>query len=130
MFEKSLFKKIFILLFVIAIMAVADSFLYLTWIYWWYDMVMHFSAGAAVGMATVLACIYFNRCTDKKLKIVLYATLAGFIVGFAWEIFELAFDLTTFSDGMIYVTDTLSDLFLDTSGAFLFSFYSLRYIKK
>ena len=114
----------------IAVMTVADSFLYFTWIYWWYDMVMHFFSGVSIGMATVLACIYFSKYIDQKYKIVLYAALAGFVIGLAWEVYEVVFDLTTFSDGMIYVSDTLSDLFLDTSGALLFSIYSLKYIKK
>lgn len=130
MFETSLFKKIFVIVFVIALMTIADSFLYFTWIYWWYDMIMHFSAGASIGMATVLTCIYFSKYTDQKLKIVFYAMLAGFVIGLAWEIYELMFNLASFSDGMAYVTDTLSDLFLDTSGALLFSIYSLKYIKK
>ena len=130
MIEKRLFSKAFAVLLVIGILSYLDSKLYLTWIYWWFDMIMHFSAGGVVGMATVLYCIYSSKFIDKKIKIVFCATLAGFVVGFAWELFELYFGLATFTDGMIYVVDTLSDLSLDMLGAILFSIYSTKYIKK
>ncbi len=93
-------------------------------------MVMHFSAGGVVGMATVLTCIYFSKYSDRKIKIVLLSALAGLVVGIAWELFELYFGMATFADGMDYVTDTLSDLSLDTLGAILFSLYSIKFIKK
>ncbi len=130
MLEKSLFKKAFALLFIVGLMSVADNFLYLTWIYWWFDMVMHFTAGGVVGMATIITCVYFSRYVNDKTRLVLCAVGAGLVVGLLWEVFELYFNLTTFSDGMVYVTDTLSDLFLDMSGALLFSVFSIRHIKR
>ena len=130
MIEKSLFKRAFVVLFAIGFMSFLDSKLYLTWIYWWFDMVMHFSAGGVVGMATVLYCIYFSKFLGSKIKIIFYAALAGFVVGFAWELFELYFGLATFNDGMSYLTDTLSDLSLDMLGSILFSIYSTKFIKK
>ncbi len=130
MIEKSLFRKAFILLIAIGVMSFLDSQLYLTWIYWWFDMVMHFSAGGVIGMATVLYCIYFSRFLDNKIKIILLSALAGLVVGIAWELFELYFDMTTFKEGFAYITDTLTDLSLDMLGAILFGIYSTKFIKK
>ena len=51
-------------------------------------------------------------------------------VGIAWEIYELYFEMTSFSDGMNYYIDTSSDLFLDIVGALFGVWYGLAILKK
>lgn len=94
-------------------------------------MVTHFLAGSVVGLATLLVWQKFSITTDEKVsKIIWSAVIGGLLVGLLWEEFELYFDLTSFSDGMAYVTDTVSDLILDTLGAFLGALYGMKIWKK
>lgn len=94
-------------------------------------MVTHFLAGGVVGLATLLAWQKFSVFTEGKIgKIIWSAVIGGLVVGLLWEEFELYFDLTSFSDGMAYVTDTVSDLILDTVGAFLGALYGMKIWKK
>ena len=94
-------------------------------------MVTHFLAGSVVGLATLLVWQKFSTFTEEKLsKIIWSAVIGGLLVGLLWEEFELYFDLTSFSDGMAYVTDTVSDLILDTVGAFLGALYGIKIWKK
>ena len=127
MFENSLFKKTFILLFVVGFLNYIASVFYLYWTVWWFNMVMHFLSGGVVTMTTFLILRFFRKNeTFSRLKIIFLAIASVFIVGIAWEIFELSVGLTSFSDGIWYVLDTVSDLILDLSGGFLGIFYALR----
>lgn len=127
MVRTRLFKNTFILLVLVAMLDLVGIYLYLYWTVWWFDMVTHFLAGGVVGLATLLAWQKFSIIKDEKMsKIIWSAIIAGLIVGLLWEGFELYFDLTSFSDGVVYVTDTVSDLILDTVGAFLGVLYGMK----
>lgn len=128
MVRTKLFKHTFLLLFAIGVADFVANSLYLYWTVWWFDMVMHFSSGFCVGMATVLLWQYFvdkNVKFDRAIKI---ALLSVFAVGIAWEVFESYFQIMLISDGMPYITDTISDLILDVTGGLLGSIYAYRLI--
>ena len=93
-------------------------------------MVMHFTAGICIGMATVLVWQYFFNQEMSIKKAVWTALVFTLAVGLSWEIFELYFELTFFSDGVAYVTDTSSDLILDLCGGLLGAIYAHRIVFK
>lgn len=131
MVRTRLFKNTFALLVLVGVLDLMGIYLYLYWTVWWFDMVTHFLAGGVVGLATLLAWQKFSVFTEGKIgKIIWSAVIGGLVVGLLWEEFELYFDLTSFSDGMAYVTDTVSDLILDTVGAFLGALYGMKIWKK
>ena len=93
-------------------------------------MVVHFLAGVCVGMVAILFWYYRLGLTLDVWKMVQMSILSVFIIGILWEIYELYFDITSFSDGMFYVTDTISDIIMDISGGFLGSLYAIRTFNK
>ncbi|KND48072.1 MAG: putative membrane protein (4 TMH) [Parcubacteria bacterium C7867-006] len=130
MIEKRLFKRMFVLLIVVAVLSVIDRNLYLTWNFWWFDKMMHFIAGISVGMAVILTMMYFQKFLDNKLKMLFFSIIGVLIVGLLWELFELYFGITFLSDGLAYYKDTITDLSMDTIGGILGTIYSYRFIKK
>lgn len=88
-------------------------------------MLMHFSAGVCVGMATVLVWYFYHKTKDLSLSKMVSITLISILfIGVLWEIYELVIGVTSFSDGVVYVTDTTSDLLLDICGAIIGSVYA------
>src|SRR3989344_6017494 len=119
MSQTKLFKFTSVLLFLIFILYFLELKFYLSWTVWWYDILLHFLGGSVVGMAVLLI---FERFFDMEItgvfKTVLIGIVGAFVIGVLWEILELRLNLTSFSDGVVYITDTISDLILDMTGAF------------
>lgn len=93
-------------------------------------MIMHFSAGFCVAMATVLVWQYFLDKNISLRKSAFVSFLIVLIVGLSWEVFETYFDIAMISDGYSYVTDTISDLILDVCGGILGSIYAYKVLNK
>lgn len=130
MIKKPLFKQTFSLLFVIGISDFFANSLYLYWTVWWFDMVMHFISGVCVGMAGVLFWQYIfekNLSFSKAIKV---GVISAFVIGIGWELFELYFEVTSFSDGVLYITDTTSDVILDVCGGLLGAIYGHKILNK
>jgi len=131
MSQTKLFKFTSVLLFLIFILYFLELKFYLSWTVWWYDILLHFLGGSVVGMAVLLI---FERFFDMEItgvfKTVLIGIVGAFVIGVLWEILELRLNLTSFSDGVVYITDTISDLILDMTGAFFGIFYGLKIWKK
>jgi hypothetical protein len=131
MAQTKLFKLISLLLIIIAVLFFIDINFYLSWIFWWYDMVLHFLAGVIIGLSTI---IIFHKAFDSGImyyfKLVLMAVITAFLIGMLWEILELNLNLTSFSDGVAYITDTVSDLILDMFGALVGVLYGIEIWKK
>lgn len=82
------------------------------YIYYWFDMPMHFLGGLSA-MFLVTYLFYSNANTYKnKFFLLLIATL---FIGIAWEMYEYL--VTNLWAGFSFnMTDTLSDIFFDTLG--------------
>ncbi|KKR31860.1 MAG: hypothetical protein UT65_C0015G0022 [Parcubacteria group bacterium GW2011_GWF2_39_8b] len=129
MFQTKLFKQAFLLLFVVGILNLVGTELYLYWTLWWYDIILHFLSAGVVSLATI---VFFRIFLGKRLSgqtLIKYAVFCALVVGIIWEIYELYFEMTYLSDGMIYVTDTVSDLIMDIAGGLLGSIYAIRLVK-
>ena len=130
MVKTLLFKQTFVLLIVIGVLDFFANKLYFYWTIWWFDMLMHFISGFCIGMVGVLIWQY---CFDKDLslkKSMLLSILFSFSVGILWEVFELRFEITSISEGIVYYSDTISDLVLDVGGGILGSFYGHHLLLK
>lgn len=114
----------------VGVLNLAGTYLYLYWTVWWFDMFMHFSAGACVAMATVLLYFFYvGRKVPLLYKSVLLSIFGGIIIGVIWEAYELYFGVETIYDGASYYIDTTSDLIMDTTGAILGGLYAHRLLK-
>lgn len=130
MIQTRLFKNTFSLLFLIGVLNLVGTYLYFYWTVWWFDMLMHFSAGVCVAMATVLLYYFYGgRKIPLLYKSILLSIFGGLIIGILWEAYELYFKIETIYDGSSYYMDTISDLILDTAGAILGGFYAHKLLK-
>ena len=73
---------------------------------------------------------FFGITRIGKNRTVSLVIVMALIIGLLWEVYEIYFGLTFFSDGIIYVRDTASDLILDTCGGFFGALYSYRFLVK
>ncbi len=113
-------KRLVLLIF-IAALAVAlfalnrialDNYYY--WLYWWYDIMMHFLGGCIVGGLAAWAAL--RRDESLSLRQTLIFTLASIVViGVGWELFEYFTGQYVGQQGI--VLDTTLDLVMDTLGA-------------
>jgi hypothetical protein len=125
--NKRLFKHTFFLLFVVGVLNLVATELYLYWTIWWFDMLVHFLAGTTVSMATLWFWPHINKIKiHTTVQIIIVAIIGTIIVGIVWEIYELYFHITSLSDGISYITDTVSDLIMDISGGFFGAWHALR----
>lgn len=115
------YSLLYIALILITLLGVVNLIavsLYLYWILWWFDNVMHFLAGFGGGFVVVWflfdAGIFYKR-PPTIFESVLGASLCLMVVGIAWEVFEYANGLTLSTEG--YILDTIHDLVADTAGA-------------
>lgn len=130
MISKPLFKRTFALLFAIGVANLVANKLHLYWTSWWADVVMHFSAGFCVAMASVLVWHYLLDRNISLVKSVFISFLFVLMVGLAWEVFETYFQIENLSDGYLYVEDTVLDLILDICGGILGSIYAYKVLNK
>ena len=130
MIRKPLFKRTFALLFIIGFLDFLANTFYLYWTVWWFDMIMHFISGACVGMAAVLIWQFYFENKFNIWAAIKIAIISAFVIGILWEFYELYFEITSFSDGVLYWTDTSSDLLLDVSGGILGALYGHKVLLK
>lgn len=129
--SSQLFKHAFILLIIIGFLDFFASSLYLYWTVWWSDMLLHFLSGICVAMGGVSVWLFiFNREETDPWKTLWIGMSWVILVGMLWEIFELRFGATSLSDGMIYITDTISDSFMNISGGLFGVVYSIKLLSK
>lgn len=83
--------------------------LYLIWVLWWYDILLHFLGGVWVGLAVCTVLRFYERQPR------LWHVIAGIlVVGVAWELFEVAVGAPREAN---YALDTSIDLVMDTLGS-------------
>lgn len=90
---------------------------YLYWMYWWFDMIVHFFGGLASGLAIFWIIRYAGRIpVASHLHWFLLIISAVLVIGIGWEIFELATGLYAQKN---YVFDTTVDIVMDLLGGFI-----------
>ncbi len=123
MIRKKLFQNAFILVVVVTFLNKIALTLRLYWSLHYFDTLVHFLAGIAVGLGSVW--LYLNKKETLPTSQIFFSSLIGsIVVGVVWEIFEVVNGITFFSDGIHYVTDTGSDLLMDTLGGLIAAFYT------
>ncbi len=124
MISTPLFKKTFLLLLFVGIIAVISDFFYLYTSFWWLDTVVHFISGMTVAMASVLVWDFHYKKITGTTKSLIIGFVGAAIIGIIWEIFELHFGITSLAQGMYYFVDTTSDLLMDVCGGLFGGLYA------
>ncbi len=116
--RQKLFNRLALLVVMIALVNFAAIKFHWYSSLWWFDMPMHFIGGVWVGM--FFSWYLFQN--DFSLSAIGRVILGVFIVGMAWEVFELVVN-EQFARDVYDLQDTISDLFFDVSGGFAAVFY-------
>jgi len=82
----------------------------------WYDWPIHFLGGATIATLLLWKLDYFRHPRLEWLRKARNIILYVLAIGLAWEVFELASGLNSFSD-VGYAWDTAHDLIMDVCGA-------------
>jgi hypothetical protein len=115
--------------------------------YWWWDSLLHFISGLALGFIGFLILYILYRTEKFKAKpfvIVFFAFCFAIMVGVIWEIFEFLVDsffgynmqkarnlsLSFFCNTRLGVIDTMIDLILNVLGALIASISGYFYLVK
>lgn len=131
MISETIFKRAFWTLAITGFLNFVAIKLELYWTVWWIDMVVHFFGGLTVGLATLwLSSRFFDFRKWSTLRLSTTAILGAITIGVLWELYELYFGITSLSDGIHYVTDTSSDILMDTIGGIVGFFYVNNLLKK
>lgn len=92
---------------------------------WWWDVLLHASAGVALGFFgfLVLYTLYVSgKLVARRGLIIFFAFTFALALGAIWEIFEFTLDVlfkTNNQQIQTGVTDTMYDLILDSVGALI-----------
>lgn len=106
--RKLLFAQ-FTLLAITALLYFLGFFLYLHWVFWWYDILLHLLGGAWV----VLVSMWLLKVSNKVQP---WASIIAVVImiGALWEVFEMLIGAPRESN---YLFDTSLDLLMDVIGA-------------
>ncbi len=122
-----LYTAFFLALLLAGLHFLAGAF-YLYWVYWWYDVLMHFLAGVVGGFAAYWVLFksgHFYSDTQVRVWVLILAVfVCVLIAGVAWEVFEYVNGITDSHEG--YRVDVINDLILDSAGGVLAALLSLR----
>ncbi|MFA5700799.1 MAG: hypothetical protein WC913_05930 [Desulfuromonas sp.] len=110
--------------------------------FWWWDMVLHASAGLLMGIVGFLLVYLLNESKRVELHmtpvfISVFAGLFAVTIGTFWEIFEFSMD-QLFSTNMQKpmlgdpsgLTDTMWDMIVNALGALIISSMGWWYLKR
>lgn len=127
----SYLSKAALLLIFIYILNSLAHFLNWYYIFWWFDMFMHFLGGYFIALLFVSICkhsrvVEYTAHWNKNTWIVSIIS-AVICVGILWEFFEWGLQFAFSISNIATVTDSFSDLFFDTLGGLVFLFR--RYFK-
>lgn len=105
--------------FVVAALHAAAYEYYFYWSMWWYDIMMHGLGGLLIGLIAAWAITFPLR---EKLKVSRFFFIVGvtLFVGILWEVFEYTVGTyANYNSFNSYVFDTMTDIGMDTAGAFV-----------
>lgn len=109
---------------------------------WWWDIALHTSAGLLMGIVGFLLVYILNESERIRLNltpgfIAFFAFLFAISIGTFWEIFEFSVDQffqTNMQKPMLSdpsgLADTMWDMIVNSSGAFMISFIGWWYLKR
>lgn len=102
-------------------------------LFWWWDVVLHSTAGITFGFLGFLIMYVLYRegkIQTSPVLIALFSFSFAVAIGAVWEIFEFAMDsmfrLNMQRSGLV---DTMWDMIVNASGAFLTSIIGYFYVK-
>jgi len=110
--------------------------------FWWWDIALHASAGLLMGILGFLLVYLLNESKRVELHmtsgfISSFAFLFAVTIGTLWEIFEFSMDkLFGFNmqkpmmGDLSGLTDTMWDMMINATGAFIISFMGWWYLKR
>ncbi len=94
---------------------------YFYWLYWWYDVLVHWVAGLTAGFSTywVLWCSgwFFSRQVARLELVMALVVTPMLIVAVGWEVFEYVYNIADPLEG--YALDVTNDIVLGCCGAAL-----------
>lgn len=101
---------------------------HLYFVYWWFDMVIHFLTGLTISLTLVY--VVRDRMPTRINDITASVTVAlpvvlTFAVG--WEVFEL-YSKLVYARGFYYMVDTLIDIFMGLLGGMIGVLYISTFI--
>lgn len=109
---------------------------------WWWDIALHTTAGLLMGILGFLLVYVLNESKRVELNmtsgfIAFFAFTFALAIGSVWEIFEFGMDRifrTNMQKPMLGdpsgLTDTMWDIIVNATGAFIFSFAGYGYLKR
>jgi hypothetical protein len=114
--RKTLPPFIALVVVLLAVLHYAAVVFYLYWVYWWFDIMMHFLGGISIGL--FLYWFFYRSAIVSPPRMSFWAFIVGgtILIGVAWEIFEYVMHFT-YTSRESYVLDTSLDLLMDVLGA-------------
>ncbi|MDD4351565.1 MAG: hypothetical protein PHU71_01090 [Candidatus Gracilibacteria bacterium] len=104
--------------------------------FWWWDLYLHANSSILSGILGFMLIYFLNAQKKVGLRmntffVALFAFTFAISIGVLWEVFEFCMDtffgLNMQKSGLL---DTMTDLILNTSGAFIASFVGYLWMKK
>jgi len=115
--KQPLFRFIFGLIALIAILHILAIEFYLYWTLWWFDVLIHFLGGLWIGLSVlwfVFLSGYVTRFQLQYTNALILTLLSIIIVAVGWEVFEFFVESPLEEN---YMFDTITDLIMGTFGA-------------
>jgi hypothetical protein len=119
----------FLLLLLINFLHISAINNYLYWVYWWFDIMMHFLGGLWVGVTFLWAYILVFRGDGSNQKKFFWMSFGVILLTIiSWEVFEL-FIQNNISDRNFFA-DTSSDMLLGmVGGAVAYRYFIFNFLK-
>ena len=101
---------------------------HLYWIYRWYDIPLHLLGGFWLSLLGLWISVRFGHIDSivgYKSKALIIAVISAFVIGIAWEIFELIAGLTSLNESG-YLKDFSGDVFFTFLGGVIAYLYFIK----
>jgi hypothetical protein len=111
--RRSLFLQL-LLIAIVAMLHLVGTALSLYWVFWWYDMVVHFLASIWVALAalSIASLVGFRR-----VGVWVYVCVIAVSIG--WEFFEYSIGATDLAERSVFLMDTTLDFVVNIIGGSL-----------
>ncbi len=110
-------RLLFLQLFLVSIVAalhLIGTALSLYWMFWWYDMLVHFLASIWVALAALSIA---HQLGFRHISLWVFACVIAVSIG--WEFFEYRIGATDAAERSVFIIDTALDLIVNMIGGFL-----------